>query len=75
MFSFGTIKTATALGGGLLCVRDADVLRRMRELQAGYPIQSRSAFAKKIVKHALMKLMSYGPQFGALVLGMRLAGP
>ncbi len=23
MFSFGTIKTATALGGGLLCVRDA----------------------------------------------------
>jgi perosamine synthetase len=74
MFSFGTIKTATALGGGLLCVRDPRVLARMRELQADYPIQSRSAFAKKIVKHALMKLMSYGPQFGALVLGMRLAG-
>ena len=41
MFSFGSIKTATALGGGLLCVRDADVLSRMRELQSTYPIQSR----------------------------------
>jgi dTDP-4-amino-4,6-dideoxygalactose transaminase len=74
MFSFGSIKTATALGGGLLRVRDADVLARMREFQAAYPLQSRSGFAKKIVKHALMKLVSYGPQFGALVLGMRLAG-
>ena len=74
MFSFGTIKTATALGGGLLCVRDAAGAGPDRRTAGRYPIQSRSAFAKKIVKHALMKLMSYGPQFGALVLGMRLAG-
>src|SRR6185369_9747418 len=39
MFSFGPIKTATALGGALLCVRDRGVLARMRKLQAGYPIQ------------------------------------
>jgi dTDP-4-amino-4,6-dideoxygalactose transaminase len=74
MFSFGSIKTATALGGGLLCVRNAEVLARMKQLQAAYPVQSRGAFAKRVGKHALMKLMSYGPQFGCLVWGMRLLG-
>ncbi|HEY2828287.1 MAG TPA: aminotransferase class V-fold PLP-dependent enzyme [Pirellulales bacterium] len=74
MFSFGSIKTATALGGALLCVRDPQVLARMRELQATYPVQLRGSFAKRILKYSVMKLMSYGIPFGGLVGLMRLAG-
>jgi perosamine synthetase len=74
MFSFGSIKTATALGGGLLCVRDPEVLARMRQLQASYPVQSRGAFAKRVFKYSVMKLASYGIPFGALVGTMRLLG-
>src|SRR5262245_21305060 len=40
MFSFGPIKTATALGGALLCVRDREVLTRMRKRQASYPFSN-----------------------------------
>jgi dTDP-4-amino-4,6-dideoxygalactose transaminase len=74
MFSFGPIKTDTALGGALLCVRDADVLARMRQMQAAYPAQLRGSFAKRILKYSAMKLMSYSIPFGALVGLMRLLG-
>ena len=46
MFSFGPIKTATALGGGLLLVRDPAVLATMRRLLAAEPLQTpRGVFA------------------------------
>ncbi len=72
MFSFGSIKTATALGGAMLCVRDAQILAQMRQLQQSYPLQSRSSFAKRILKYSVMKLLSYGIPFGSLVGMMRL---
>jgi perosamine synthetase len=37
MYSFGTLKTSTALGGAVLRVRDREVLGRMRGIQASYP--------------------------------------
>ena len=37
MYSFGTLKTSTALGGAILRVRDREVLGRMRGIQASYP--------------------------------------
>ncbi len=74
MFSFGSIKTATALGGALIRVRDGKLLQHMRQLQRRYPVQGRGTYAKKILKHAAMKLLSYGPPFSAVVATMRLAG-
>lgn len=68
LFSFGTIKTATAAGGGLCRVRDAGVLARMRSIQAGQPIQARGAFLLKLLKCGLLKGLS-----GRLVYGL-LAG-
>src|SRR5215203_1135722 len=41
MYSFGILKTSTALGGAVLRVRDEEVLGRMREIQASYPLQGR----------------------------------
>ncbi len=74
MFSFGPIKTATALAGALLNVRNPVVLERMRQLHAAYTVQPRGVFAKRVFKYGLMKFMSYWPMFGALVAGMRFIG-
>jgi perosamine synthetase len=49
MYSFGTLKTSTALGGALLRIRDHDVLGKMRRTQAHYPVQCRTAYMKKLL--------------------------
>ncbi len=63
MFSFGPIKTATALGGGLLRVRDRGVLSTMRTLLAEQPRQSRWAYFSRAAKYAGMKLLSSRPLY------------
>ena len=50
MYSFGTLKTSTALGGAVLRVRDREVLGRMRGIQAPYPFQDRGGYLKKLLK-------------------------
>lgn len=64
LFSFGPIKTATALGGALLRIKDAKLRSMVREIQGSYTIQSRLAFLKKIIKFALLKLLSYPLPYG-----------
>jgi perosamine synthetase len=49
MYSFGTLKTSTALGGAVLRVRDGEVLSRMRGIQASYPPQGRGGYLKKLL--------------------------
>jgi dTDP-4-amino-4,6-dideoxygalactose transaminase len=49
MYSFGTLKTSTALGGAVLRVRDREALRVMRETQADYPVQRRGPYVKKLL--------------------------
>jgi dTDP-4-amino-4,6-dideoxygalactose transaminase len=49
MYSFGTLKTSTALGGAVLRVRDGEVLGRMRGIQASYPSQGRGLYLKKLL--------------------------
>jgi perosamine synthetase len=49
LYSFGSIKTATALGGALARVRDTQTREKMWRLQGAYPVQPRRAFARKAV--------------------------
>jgi perosamine synthetase len=58
MYSFGPIKTATALGGGLLRVRDPQLLARMLEIQSRYPVQSETKQRKRIVQFMGLKLVT-----------------
>jgi perosamine synthetase len=74
MFSFGPIKTATALGGGLLIVRDGKLLARMRAVQAGYARQSRWSFLSRVAKYAALKGASHPRSYGALVAVLRRMG-
>jgi dTDP-4-amino-4,6-dideoxygalactose transaminase len=54
LFSFGLIKTATAVQGGILCVRDAGVRERMRALQDAWPVQERADFLRRLGKAAML---------------------
>ena len=65
-FSFGPIKTATALGGALAIVRDSRTLNRMRDIQGAYPWQSRFSFGRRIARYAVLKAL--GTWFGFCVL-------
>lgn len=70
-FSFGPIKSSTALAGGLLIVRDAGLLAGMRQHQRQYPVQSSLAFAGRIIHYGLLKLIGTRPCYAALVHACR----
>lgn len=57
MFSFGPIKTASALGGAVVRVRSPELLERMTELLEKDPVQSRLSFARRIIRLATLKLL------------------
>ncbi len=66
MYSFGPIKTATALGGGILRVRDPELLQRMRNIQSHYPIQSEKQQRKRIIKFLGLKAATSPAVLGAI---------
>jgi perosamine synthetase len=57
MFSFGPIKTATALGGALIRVKDARLRERMRALQSTYPVQSDRRQLKRVLQFMALKVI------------------
>lgn len=74
LFSFGPIKTATALGGGLLRVHDPELANRIAGIQAAYPVQSRWSVAGRLVRYAVMKGLSLPWPYAWITRGCRLAG-
>jgi perosamine synthetase len=66
MFSFGPIKTATALGGGVICVKNQTILKRMRDIQATYPVQPDRKQRKRILQFMALKLLTTKSVLGAL---------
>ena len=69
MFSFGSIKTATALGGGLLRFRDRELLSRVRSLQENYVRQSHRRYFQRLVRFYVLKLLATTTGFGLLAMG------
>jgi perosamine synthetase len=50
MFSFGPLKTATALGGAVLYARNRSILPKMRNRQSSWPVQHRRGYLGKLLK-------------------------
>ena len=50
MFSFGPLKTATALGGAVVVTRKHTILTNMRDRQSSWPVLRRRAYLGKILK-------------------------
>ena len=67
MFSFGPIKTASAVGGAVLRVRDAGLLRKMRHAQDRWPVQRRLHYAARLLKALCLVLFGRPLAYGILV--------
>lgn len=67
LFSFGPIKTATALGGALAVVRDPALLIAMRALHREWPVQGQDAQARRVAKYALLSLLTTRPVYTGVV--------
>jgi dTDP-4-amino-4,6-dideoxygalactose transaminase len=74
IFSFGTIKTASALGGALARVRNVELLTAIRERHGRYQVQSRATYLGRVLKYLLLKGLTYRLPFRSLVVTLRLLG-
>ena len=74
LWSFGPIKTSTALGGAVLVCHDQALLDRISVLQAAYPTQSTAVFVRRLGKYALLKLLGAPALFGVFVACCRWLG-
>jgi dTDP-4-amino-4,6-dideoxygalactose transaminase len=74
MFSFGPIKTATALGGALIRVKKPVLLQRMRTIQSDYPVQPDAKHRKRIAQFMGLKLITARPVLGAIYRYYRSKG-
>lgn len=66
MFSFGPIKTATALGGALIRVRPKPLREKMRAIHSAYPLQPEKKHRKRIVQFIGLKAVTSRPVLGAI---------
>ena len=55
LFSFGPIKTSTALGGGILHFKDNSLRNKVKKLQEGYPIQPTGIYVHRLLKACVLK--------------------
>lgn len=74
LFSFGPIKTNTALGGAVLRIHDAALRERMVTAQQQYPVQGRFTYVRRVLKYAAVKAMSSRLFLGTVARGCRLLG-
>jgi dTDP-4-amino-4,6-dideoxygalactose transaminase len=74
MLSFGPIKTATALGGGALIIRDAALAAKCRTAHAAYPRACSKAFLKRVLKYVGLKFISLPLPYACFVRWCRWRG-
>lgn len=74
MFSFGSIKTASAVGGAVLRVRDPGLLAKMRRVQERWPVQSRCHYAGRLLKALCLVFLGHPLVYGLLARGCELSG-
>lgn len=73
LYSFGSIKTATALGGALVRVHDPAILGRMREIEGSWPRQPRREHALKTLKYLVLVALDRPGPYTALAAVARVA--
>jgi perosamine synthetase len=74
MYSFGALKTCTALGGALLEVRSKSLLERMRRTQARWQPQQRRAYLAVVLKFLAFRLATLPFAYGLLARVNRAFG-
>ncbi|MFU8807272.1 MAG: DegT/DnrJ/EryC1/StrS family aminotransferase, partial [Bradymonadaceae bacterium] len=74
MFSFGTIKTATAFGGAVLVMRDPGLRDAMARTQARYPVASKRKFGLKFAKYLLLMVLTLPWLYGLFARALKFIG-
>ncbi len=74
LFSFGPIKTSTALGGGLLQFRNLPLGEKIRRIQSAYPQQPWPVFFRKVCWFTLLKFLSFPFIYSIFVKMTKLVG-
>ena len=74
LFSFGSMKTATALGGAVAHVRDPETFERMRRCRASQPVQSTAAFLRRVLIAGALKGAGNPRVYGVLAAVLDEAG-
>ena len=74
LYSFGSIKTATALGGALARVRNPAIRARMSRLQDGYRVQPRRTFARKALATLALSVLGRPALYGQAFRFWRIRG-
>lgn len=74
LFSFGPIKTATALGGAVMTFRDGALRDRVQSHMAQWPVQLRRDYFLRLLKYALFVLLSYRPFYTLFAGLLKLVG-
>jgi dTDP-4-amino-4,6-dideoxygalactose transaminase len=67
LFSFGPIKSCSALGGSITIVQDRHLAQRMLDIEQIYPIKTDFWFFKRLLKYLCLKSLSTPIIFGILV--------
>ncbi|PZV12528.1 MAG: cell wall biogenesis protein [Pseudanabaena sp.] len=67
LFSFGPIKSCSALGGSITIVQDRHLAQRMLDIEQIYPIKTDFWFFKRLLKYLCLKSLSNPVIFGILV--------
>jgi perosamine synthetase len=73
-FSFGPIKSCTALGGAVTLVRDRTLAEKMQALEQQYPTQSERNFLLRVVKYVGLKWLSRPWVYHKLLMLLELLG-
>jgi dTDP-4-amino-4,6-dideoxygalactose transaminase len=74
LFSFGPIKTATALGGAIARIRDSALLAEMVRRQQEYPLQTRRSYFSRLAKFIGIRLFTTRTVYTAAVRYCRARG-
>lgn len=74
MFSFGSIKSCTALGGAMTTVRSSSLCERLRDRHRQWPVAPRGEWIGKVLKYRALHAISGAETFGVLVGTARLLG-
>ncbi|MDJ1183368.1 aminotransferase class V-fold PLP-dependent enzyme [Roseofilum casamattae] len=72
LFSFGSIKTCSALGGSVALIRDRQLARELQTRQTFYPIKSNWSYRKRLIKYCGLKTISSPPIYHQTLNLLRL---
>ncbi len=72
LFSFGPIKSATALAGAIASVRDAELRAHMRTVESQWPVANNTEYFARLMKYTGLSLLTRDLPYSLLSAGARV---